>query len=184
MFTGGFKETKGKSATLLEDDPVVFSAFLQWVYGGKRLAPVIMQPGTAVPPDFIPRIELYGFAEKYCITELTDYIMTNIMSTLCHYEPDVEEIVAAYENTRSKSPLRAFMSDNLYFIAKVAPEESYWSSSRIGDGINRNGDLATDFILLFKKHDGKGVRRPSKQPKCTYHTHAEGAECAFKDEIL
>ncbi|TVY80461.1 hypothetical protein LSUE1_G005343 [Lachnellula suecica] len=155
MFSGGFKKARTKTADLAEDDPLVFDTFQQWLYGSKRLPPV-EEPRSDKANSFVEipdRIKLYGFAEEYCIDELADYIMTNLMSVYCHHghNPGVEMMVLAYESTNSRnSPLRSFMSNFLYNIIEAEKEEGLLRARTLGNGLATNGDIITDLIVLFK----------------------------------
>lgn len=132
MFLRGFKEGKEKSATLPEDDPQIFDLFPQWIYGQKRLLPAKTLPDVGrAGTDFTMRIKLYGFAEKYCIKELANYLVTNIMSVCDQYGefPHAQEMLLAYECTSSqKSPLRLLMISFLQFIIENEKEGSPWSA--------------------------------------------------------
>lgn len=180
MFLSGFKEGKEKSATLPEDDPEVFDLFLQWIYGQKHLPPAkasANQEGT----DFSIRIKLYGFAEKYCITELSNYLVSNLMSVCAHYResPYAEEIAAAYHHTNSpSSPLRLLMIDFLYYLVEGEDEGSHWSAEKLSRALSENAQIMNDLILRIRK--GGAAEDPSHKDPCAYHGHKNGEFCEWQ----
>jgi hypothetical protein len=78
MFNGGFKEAEVNSATLPEDDPKAFEAFVEWLYRGTiRLDfPVVGDVQS------LEIFAVYVFASKYLLTELADRSLTGYVKIL------------------------------------------------------------------------------------------------------
>jgi len=103
------------------------------------------------------RIKLYGFAEKYCIKELANYLVTNIISVCGHYNeiPNAQEMVLAYKCTNSqRSPLRLLMVNFLQFVIEKEHGGSPWSAQLLSEGLSQDSEILKDFILLLRR---KGV---------------------------
>jgi hypothetical protein len=185
MFKSGFSETTTSTAYLPEDDPDVFSLFLEWVYG-HRLTPVTAA-AMALPNNshfFMDRVKLYVFAEKICLDELCDYTMSNLMSLLQQYErsPTIQQMREAYEGTAVGSPIRRFMCLSLLFHAKNEDEDSHWTSKLLSEALVGVPDLCFDFMGLVR--EGGRLADPKKMGKCGFHKHAEGEECQYKGIML
>ncbi|KAF4624291.1 hypothetical protein G7Y89_g13882 [Cudoniella acicularis] len=193
MFSSGFIESEEGHATLPDEDPAIFSLFVEWLYGNGRLSPVDISKSTTSSGPVIDRIKLYGFAERICLIELADYLMTNLISNLRHYErsPSKEGMKLAYVETRQGSPLRKYMANSLYFIMKFDGEDTPWSSRALCDTLRASGadDLLFDLIQVTRKHevDSKALKYsadPRIGSKCRWHAHADGAPCLLQGEIL
>jgi len=185
MFTGGFTESATFSAYHPEDDPEVFSLFLEWVYG-RQFAPVT-EANMKEPSNshfFMYRVKLYIFAEKLCLDELCDYTITNLMSLLQQYarSPTVQQMREAYKGSAVDSPMRKFMCYNFYLHLKTGVEASHWMSKALSDALVAVPDLCFDFMKLSREVNR--VENPKRMAKCAFHKHAEGEECAYKGIML
>ncbi|KAH6682664.1 hypothetical protein B0J14DRAFT_574116 [Halenospora varia] len=187
MFNSSFIESEQNLAKLPDVDPSIFALFIEYLYGNSRLSPVNIKVSTTNSGPVIDRIKLYGFAEKICLTGLADYIITNLISNLRHYErsPSREGILLAYHVTRPGSPLRQFMAASLYFIMRFDTEETPWSSrARLEvEGRALNGGIGGG-----KGGAGGGTEYwgvdPRRGSKCRWHAHERGVDCGLQGEIL
>ncbi|KAH8687274.1 hypothetical protein BGZ60DRAFT_5201 [Tricladium varicosporioides] len=213
MFNSGFIESEQNLAKLSDVDPSIFALFIEYLYGNGRLPPVDIKVSTTNSGPVIDRIKLYGFAEKICLTTLADYLITNLISNLRHYErsPSREGILLTYQVTRPGSPLRQFMAASLYFIMRFDTEETPWSSRALAECLRGEGteDLVVDLVRITRRLEvegraphgvigggGKGSAGgggvgteywgvdPRRGSKCRWHTHERGVECGLQGEIL
>jgi hypothetical protein len=192
MFDSGFIEAEENKGSLPEEDPIVFSLFLEYLYGGGRLAPVDIERSTTTAGPVIDRIKLYGFAEKICLPDLADYIITNFISNLAYYErtPSKDGMKVAYAVTKPGSPLRNYMCHSLYYISKFEDEEGPWSPRELCDTLKEVDDLLYDLIVITRTHERnrstttKRSIDPRVGSKCRWHSHPPGAICMLQGEIL
>ncbi|CAG8979576.1 hypothetical protein HYALB_00010777 [Hymenoscyphus albidus] len=192
MFSSGFLEAEEKSGSLPDEEPIVFALFLEYLYGGGRLSPVDVTLSTQSSGPIVDRIKLYGFAERICLVELADYVMTNLISNLKHYErtPSREGILLAYKETRTGSSLRRYMSSALYYVMKYETEDSPWTAEALCETLKEVDDLLYDLIVVTRKHEAhippatKKSVDPRIGSKCRFHSHPENAVCLLKGDIL
>ncbi|TVY80459.1 hypothetical protein LSUE1_G005344 [Lachnellula suecica] len=153
MFCGQFLESEQQSATLPEDDPIVFNLFLMWVYGDGSLAPVDFSKNTVDSGPILDRIKLYGFAEKICLTELSDYLMTTLISNLSlqNRTLSLASVTSAYELTRPESPSRKYISHSLTLTVKLSgPETSSSNNINIKRLLSENEDILKDTLEAIR----------------------------------
>jgi hypothetical protein len=192
MFDSGFIEAEENSGFLPDEDPIVFSLFLEYIYGGGRLGPVDIERSTTATGPVIDRIKLYGFAERIGLVDLADYIMTNLVSNLAYYErtPSKDGMKLAYEVTKPGSPLRNYMSHSLYYIMKFDDDESAWSTRTLCDTLKETDDLLFDLVAVTRKHEASqpaSIKRsidPRVGSKCRWHSHPDGKHCLLQGDIL
>jgi hypothetical protein len=183
MFSSGFAVTISQSASLPEDDPDTFSLFLEWVYGG-RFAQLVYSVQDGGGP-FFHRVKLYVVAEKLCLGELADYTMMNLMSNLQQFKicPNVMLMKVAYTGTAAGSTIRNFMCSYLHYLMKTKHE--YWWVQIIRDTLAGIPELLYDFIQLVRENEGNSkLVDLVEMPKCTFHKHSKGADCAYKGKLL
>jgi hypothetical protein len=185
MFKPGFSESRTSTGYLSDDDPSIFSLFLEWVYGHHLTS--VTAAAMALPNNslfFMDRVKLYIFAEKICMDELCDYTITNLMSILQHYErsPTVQQMREACKGSAVGSPIRKFMCYNLLFHLKTEAEDSHWMSRALSDALVEVPDLCFDFMKLSREVSRVGC--PKNMAKCGFHKHGEGVECGFRGIML
>lgn len=187
MFKRGFKEEKEQRATIPEEDPVIFDMFVEWLYKD-RISKFDMALSTETSGPFIDRIKLYEYGVKICLPELQDFAMSNLMSGYAEYrrDPSFQAIILSYKLTRPGSPLREFMAKTLVQLIGSDITSAY-ATKTATDIVMENPDLVRDMIRITGFYnlnsDLQGVR-PWTLPKCEFHVHAPGAECAYKGEVL
>jgi hypothetical protein len=157
--------------------------FLEWLYS-KRLAP-INRPNTGTSARSLDLIRLYQFADKLCLLELVDYTMTIIASNYDHLGsyPSQAAMNLAYQITGVGSGLRSFMLHFLIFIG----ERDHWDTWDCETNISDN-DILVDYLKLktelISDPSSFLLTDPRKEDRCTWHRHAEGEACEFKEDIL
>lgn len=176
MFNGGFKETEEQAATLPEDGPVIIGHFLKWVYCGTLPPLVPGQPHRHLSND---RIKLYAFAEKICETELTDYVITNLVSKLVKHNvfSAVSSMLLAYNITPLGSKLRSIMIFQLLRIVTIANPQK-WPTSQITEALNESTDMNSDLVAALRGSHEKpiGSIMSDDFDICEFHVHPEGKE--------
>jgi hypothetical protein len=187
MFKRGFKEEKEQRATIPEEDPIIFDMFVEWLYQD-RISKFDMALSTETSGPFIDRIKLYEYGVKICLPELQDFAMSNIMSRYVTHrrDPSFQAIILAYKVARAASPLREFMAKTLVQLIG-SDDTSAYATKTAADIVMETPDLVRDMIRITgvynKNPDMQGVR-PWTLPKCEFHAHPPGAECAYKGDVL
>jgi len=125
---GGFIESVDQTASFPEDDPAIFSLFLEWLYT-KNLAPINVANSTETSGPLVDLMRLYQFADKLCLLELADYAITILVSNYDHHHlpPSQFAMKLAYEITGAGSGLRAFMVNFLFFRV----EQNKWGTKEL-----------------------------------------------------
>lgn len=185
MFNSTFAESRTLSASLPEDDPDIFSLFLEWVYT-KHFTPVtpamMNEQGNSVL--FMNRVKLYIFAEKLCLDELCDYTMSNLISLLKEYNrsPSVPQMREAYKGSAQESPIRRFMCMNFYYHLKSQDENSHWSTKSLSEVLVQVPELCKDFLGLEREWSTKKgeMGAPKEMRVCGFHKHGEGRGCGVR----
>jgi hypothetical protein len=162
--------------------------FLEWIYKG-RLDKFNISDSICAFGPFMDRVRLYLYAGKICMPDLEDYVMSDMIAS-CEYHkcwPSPYAVLVAYNGTVAGSKLRAFMVESFYLSVTLV--ESHSSSiARLPSGIIGNAELLRDILGLITKGNDKDKHIPGVELKkggsCTYHNHADGAECPYKDLVL
>jgi hypothetical protein len=190
MFDGNFKEAQELRATLPEDDPHTVGLFIEWAYAGR----------VATNEPISDQILLYGFAEKLCLDELADHVMTNIMSMIARRRElspsrsrltsDGANVKLAYDITAPHSYLRAFMA-RLFFFEMVGREATQQMLKEQGAALGSCVDLATTIATLVNSHSLKllgcpymPVRSPVDLSPCEFHHHSTDRTCPFSAKTI
>jgi len=110
MFNSGFMESQTQSAEFSEDDATTVALFIEWLYA-MRLRPADYTKSTPTSGPIWDYILLYKFAEKLCLPDLCDYLMSSLITAyrIVDRLPSFQGIILAYKNTNERSPLRRFM---------------------------------------------------------------------------
>lgn len=181
MFTSGFAETASQSASLPEDKPDILGLFLEWVYGGRVLHAATWTRKTSMGN----KIHLYNFAEKICLDELADFTMTSLMSDLREGRSlvGIFAVKMTYRETPAGSPLRKFLCHGIHYVTHTTKEGANWPAKTLCDALTEVPELLQDFIEISRELGGT-IENPTEMPKCKFHKHAKGAECAYKESML
>jgi hypothetical protein len=101
-FDGRFKEAKDKKAALNDESPDTFDEVLRWIYSG--IVPEPQDNG-----DFMSLINTYILADRLCIEELKNSIVTES----CHYSSKhlatINGITTLAEKGLADCKLRSFL---------------------------------------------------------------------------
>ncbi len=183
MFKGAFMESQTQSAKFPEEAATTVALFIEWVYTS-RLRPIDYTKSTATSGPIWDRILLYGFAEKLCLPELCDYLMSNLITTygIAGLLPSFQGVILAYNNTNERSPLRKFMVQALC-ITVMQKDEGYEPSDIMGNAMAECPDLVVDLLWLMRP-DKPVAKNPTHERKCKFHIHKVGKECPHKVDIL
>ena len=177
MFNGGFKEATEGKATLPEDKPESFDLLLGWVYHGTIRPLTFTRKETRSRYSWCP-IKFYILAEKFCLSNLQDRIMSAMMETDntgntlkagCHAS-------LVYQGTYPNSPLRKYAIQGMAYLLlnePNCPTSAFLTSLE-------NKDLARDFLESLRGQSSKQVPDPRYLPKCDFHCHEKGADCPDK----
>lgn len=185
MFQGGFKEGQENAATLPEEDPVIFGLFLEWLYKD-RLSKMKLATSTPRDGPFTNRIKLFQYAVKICLPQLQDLTMSDLMDNIeiHNRHPNLRSVIVSYESTPAGSPLRKFMARTLLSVVGTGT----YSTECATDEIMGNADLVRDIIRLTgEKNAQEGANfdvLPWEMPRCDFHAHAPGADCAYMDRTM
>ena len=191
---GGFKEAREELGTFPEDSADAFELLLEWIYTGSFHSIDRDADEPLLTTMVHARIQLYGLAEKICLSNLADYTMTRLVAIAqdpSPLNPPTAEIVRiAYDITAHGSPLRKFVSMWLYFSMRDeqqcrASTAHHVSIVLAGGGVEVVGDVIAhlrnddhDQLLTFhEKIDGVLVN-PDYPLMCDFHTHAKDEECS------
>lgn len=196
---GGFLESQTKTASLPDDSEKVFDQFAAWLYSNN---PALTTPkpnsspslplldislSTATSGPIWERLELYLFAQKYCIDALSDACIDSIrlaFKAQTDY-PSTEAILMVYANTSSSAGLRLYIARTLaYCLTVVKPKTLTLADLTLLAGVN-SGDFAADvFRVLLEEKKGESVKHPNEYPVCDYHSHRKGKLCDTAMQVL
>lgn len=196
MFGGGFREAADMSATLPEDDANAFTTLLEWVYRGGFY---VFSPDEPRLSDYndnatLSLYKLYGLADKLCLPDLMDYIMTSL---LFHWEsngivPGRVGITAGFDGSPPGSPMRLLMAKflHMYYMVMInTREESKYTTEQLSATIVHHPELAKLFVDVlvgdswaFKWNDDRLVIWTFSY--CEFHVHAKDEEetCPFREK--
>lgn len=188
MLTGGYKETQDQEASLEEDDPDAFDLFVQWLYKD-RLLPIDVSKQT---PDldcgpFFDLIKLYYFAEKICLADLMDYVMSVLQAAYDKsvleepyndFETLVNLTVMKYvnQNTSPAAKLRLFMAEQYHHVTRP-PGYEFRSWYTMPPSLVERPELAEDIDVmeLIQSIQNQPPKMPMlgpmRGPFCYYHIH-------------
>ena len=125
MFNSGFKETYDQAAKLPDIDPETFELFLEWAYRGS-FRPIDMIKSSPTEGPIVDRIKLYGWAERMCMPDLMDYIVTSMMAAFRKYNDGLSYTGSRmiYQATAGKSsseaPLRKVRNSQKHPLRKTS----------------------------------------------------------------
>lgn len=182
MFSGEFKEARERKAYLPDDTPASFNLFLEWLYGGAELRPVMSITDEAPVRALI---ELYCFAEKICQGDLMDCAMSALMITLVTHKrlPKTSSMLQAYNHTTPQSCLRKFIATSFVYLLYHGENKSKdWNIEELSDAMAESQDLRVDVLTLtrFTLTNKAIPDNPKYLPKCEFHIHEEDATCPYK----
>jgi hypothetical protein len=80
----GFKEGKECKIFLSDEMPIIFDIFIEWAYGADTMAPLV---------------QLWVFADKYCVEELMNDTISKIAEYIEIRHIRLEDVVYVYYNT-------------------------------------------------------------------------------------
>lgn len=180
ILNGSFKEAKEQCAELPEDDPEVFSMFLEWLYSQR-----IARLGKSAPDSTssLDHIKLYCFAEKYCLSDLMDFAVSALFAFLVDATclPILTTIQYVYEHTASGSPIRPFMIQVLQYVAIHKSDSGYWKTDDLCNMMIGCRELTMDYLQLVRETNGVYIHNPRKLDPCLFHVHGEKEVCSVKD---
>lgn len=182
MFRGGFNEAQTKEATFPEDPEECFDVLIEWLYTGK-----LRSLGNQNTASW-PYITTYALADKLYLTLLMDEIATAYILWLKgkSIKPSIENIGRIYIKTSQGSPLRKFACWSLHYIVarhQKPKDLVHWPNDSIQELLSDHPDLLSNYLKALRSHpDQTTVKNPTKEvPLCTFHHHADGEPCVFKD---
>jgi hypothetical protein len=180
-FDGRFKEAKEKKAVLKDESPETFDEVLRWIYGG-----VVSKPRN--DENFMSLINAYILADRLCIEELKNSIVTELCHCHRDYSPTdfttTSGIMTLAEKGLADCKLRSFL---LWQLSR----HMVWSSGRhmlktdpkLKEYIAAGGDeIAHLFeITVGRKEGDLEVVQMYGKDKCRWHEHLVTPVCDEKD---
>jgi hypothetical protein len=119
--TGGFKESKDKVVKLHETDPFIFECFVHWLYyqrfpsASKGDDETLVQSWEATSEDGILTtnlIKMYILADSRIVPALQRQVVDRLFRRIHEVDlPTRDDVVYAFENLKSNSPLCRFLVD-------------------------------------------------------------------------
>lgn len=175
MLHGGFTEASSSSANFPDDCSVAFDV-LSWIYHGtlRRLEIVDVVGNTYRTNWVIP--ETYALAEKLCLPELQDLIMSTAMEwwRSSNLVPTNDLVDIAYQKTSQNSPLRKYMV-RVFGWRLLKCRAEYCSTASLHSLLKENDDLSIDFLTLLRQ--GHDFQFPGLYSNCEFHCHANNKVC-------
>lgn len=162
MFDGGFKEASKGLAHLPEDSPVAVGLFQEWLYRGFLSQLDIKRPLKRRRDEATHTlynlcmdresgwIQVYGFAEKYCIDALMDESLTSIRKygtknfTILSWKAMLD----GYKVTREGSRLRLYIIRNVSYLLL---EQERTSTPAFQKALKDCPDLLDDLISNIRQ---------------------------------
>lgn len=191
MLHGQFKEAIERTVRLPDDNAVIFSLFLHWLYVGSLLEIDLKDVPDMVRGPLFDRMKLYCFAEKICQNDLMDCSISSII-TLCHTHdklPTTDIIVWVYKNTLLGSNLRKLVARIfLYVLHQGENGNGDWSLKELSDAMSTIEDLRMDVMNLLRAAKTEDATRmlskcPDELRSCMFHKHKSGEACLYNREI-
>ncbi|KAM0157254.1 hypothetical protein ACHAQE_006056 [Botrytis cinerea] len=177
---------------LPEDNPYIFDALASWMYT-KHLGGL---PSVDEESD-IPIIELYIFADKYCIEQLMNFSMDSLQDSLEEWQSSLfcREVESIFDSTSSRLgyPLRSLATAVVaHTILAVLTEfgcQEYDEMFKGVDGATIQV-LKRTHLMLRKNDDHRHRVKKSEMDDvegfeiCAFHQHKSGGDCDLAQNLF
>ena len=180
-FDGRFKEAKEKKAVLKDESPDVFDGVLRWIYGG-----VVSKPRNN--KDFMSLINAYILADRLCIEELKNSIVTELCRCHDHYSASdftaTSGIMTLAEKGLADCKLRSFLLWQLsHNIVRSGYQYMLKKDPKLKEYIAAGGDeIAHLFeITVGRERCDLEMLRMNGEHKCRWHEHLVTPVCDKRD---
>jgi BTB/POZ domain len=172
-FDGRFKEAKDKKTALKDESPDAFDEVLRWIYSG-------MVPKPKDDKDFMPLINAYILADRLCIEELKNSIVTE----LCHFSSKnfatPSGIMTLAEKGLAGCKLRSFLLWKLsQDVVQLGYRHMLKRFPELKEYIAAGGDEVAHLFEITvgcKKGDLEVLQMDGKN-KCRWHEHLATPFC-------
>ena len=192
IFQGNGAEASTGRLSLPNDDPRIFSIFLDYLYRGQILD--TGKPSTAAARLAHARtmVSTYILAEKLCINDLMNMTIDRLRDTSLQHLTDPKTAMGLvsliYGNTHSKSELRKlYASHTAWILAKVAV---FGSMVEVVATVARDiPDFGADILMAHfslkslssESQTTSPVAAPGQMPKCSFHVHEASKSCSSEE---
>lgn len=187
MFNGNFKEASNNVAYLEEDDPASFDLLADWAnHSTSSKSPRRIRDLTAVKQkegnevaSWDP-VGFYSLAEKYCLPELQDIIMDELIQyhTERNELPSVDFVLRAYKHTSAGSLLAKYCAKSILYVMDEGGEDDKWPTEEVARLFRELPTFASEYLAVQRKAGLKsqGVD-PRDTNRCHFHTHDPAGPC-------
>ena len=175
---GDWKESTCNIIELPEDDPDVFSLFVQRLYTGDCAYGYQGAPHVT----YEKLIALYAFADKVGMLSLKDEVIDKMIELVVdgRFPIYAKQVRMVYENTFEGSGLRKMVC---YVVLHTVEKYPYDGVTFLWEGGNEKGrQFAADFPDFFYDltlYRAKESNFRVKSRNCTFHEHEYGAFCRY-----
>jgi hypothetical protein len=183
MFKFGFLDGMSQSVSLPEDETHTFGLFARWLYRD-----IIDLPATHDETAFaFALIDLFCFAEKYCIVVLADKVMDTLCGRLRVWRQSLpmDSVVRGYKVTHQTSKLRLLLPRSYTYCLITNKNDPCWKAEIFlpKECTNMDEILLHSFNLLRALNPapkiGELLGNPAFAPACDYHQHGKDESCLY-----
>ena len=172
-FDGRFKEAKDKKTALKDESPDAFDEVLRWIYSG-------MVPKPKDDKDFMPLINAYILADRLCIEELKNSIVTELYHFSSEYITSPSGIMTLAEKGLADCRLRSFLLWQLsHDIVELGCQYVLEMVPKLREYIAAGGDEIVHLfeITVDRKKGDLEVLQLNGKDKCRWHEHLMTPVC-------
>jgi hypothetical protein len=189
MFNGGFIEAETNYASLPEDDPMAFEAFVEWLYRGTIKTIRLDLPKNEDAQGF-EIFAIYVLASKYLLTELADRSLSGYVKYINakQFIPGPGVLASMYTKSPPYSKARQLAAELAAYTLLKFPSTNNndsWSSDRFCDVFNTDVDFMFDVLSAMRQQPGQEQTDPriSYASICAYHQHAGVKICPYPSQV-
>jgi hypothetical protein len=164
-------------ARLPDDDPDVFSLFIEWLYCSTLKTIVTLgERESELAAGIFKAIVL---ADKYCLTEFGDRLMT-IYASRNKLAP-LPELSNCYKAVGPQNKFRLYAIRWVAYIILCYADSRHpgCSSENVSRVLETNPELGREVLKAVRNQSGIAQKNPNMAPPCDYHSHAQTAACPY-----
>jgi len=180
LLNGDRKGDEVRSVTeahLPEDDPDVFSLFIEWLYCSTLKT--ITTLGERESELAVGIFKAIVLADKYCLTEFGDRLMT-IYAARNKLSP-LPELSNCYNEVGPQNKFRLYATRWVAYVTLCYADSRHpgCSNENIAKVFEMNPELGREVLKAMRNQSGIAQKNPNMAPPCDYHSHPQAAICPY-----
>ena len=150
-----FKEATEKTMTLVEEEPALVEAFVQWLYTGQYELPPEEDEDSEESGYLLETMQLLGFSDKYDIPKLKKQLVTKLMDRVrddhTAWCPGTDAVRHIYSNTCANAGIRRMLIDWIVWLTR-----NIWAVWHDASGLLSVGEFSAELVVGLCKHKWSG----------------------------